>query len=125
MKRMPRSADASSRTHFMGGRTRFLCGLDGRCLARSVQLYVYTPLLPPDSHFPSQPRRQSKPEWLPPELAAAALAGVVMVLILYLLHLVSALAVSGGLGRAEDAWSHTGRRNIRLVRCHHQDYRRS
>ena len=85
--------------------------------------------MPPlsDSHFPSRLRGdEAKSESVTSRTFGSSLAGVVMVLILYLYpHLVTALAVSGGLGKAEMLGLAQGRRNIRLVRCHHQDYRRS
>ena len=60
--------------------------------------------MPPSLRFPfpfSASRKQIGIGYLK-NFAAAALAGVVMVLILYLYpHLVTALAVSGGLGKAE------------------------
>lgn len=95
-------------------------------LGRSVQLYVYAAFSPiPISLLGFEETKQIGIGYLK-NFAAAALAGVVMVLILYLYpHLVTALAVSGGLGKAEMLGLAQGSRNIRLIRCHHQDYRRS
>lgn len=71
-------------------------------LGRSVQLYVYAAFSPiPISLLGFEETKQIGIGYLK-NFAAAALAGVVMVLILYLYpHLVTALAVSGGLGKAE------------------------
>ena len=71
-------------------------------LGRSVQLYVYAAFSPiPISLLGFEEAKQIGIGYLK-NFAAAALAGVVMVLILYLYpHLVTALAVSGGLGKAE------------------------
>lgn len=71
-------------------------------LARSVQLYVYAAFSPiPVSLLGFEETRQIGIGYLK-NFAAAALAGVVMVLILYLYpHLVTALAVSGGVGKVE------------------------
>ena len=69
-------------------------------LGRSVQLYVYAAFSPiPISLLGFEETKQIGIGYLK-NFAAAALAGVVMVLILYP-HLVTALAVSGGLGKAE------------------------
>lgn len=71
-------------------------------LGRSVQLYVYAAFSPiPISLLGFEETKQIGIGYLK-NFAAAALAGVVMVLIFYLYpHLVTALAVSGGLGKAE------------------------
>ena len=67
-----------------------------------LQLYVYAAFSPiPISLLGFEETKQIGIGYLK-NFAAAALAGVVMVLILYLYpHLVTALAVSGGLGKAE------------------------
>ena len=71
-------------------------------LGRSIQLYVYAAFSPiPVSLLGFEETKQIGIGYLK-NFAAAALAGVVMALILYLYpHLVTALAVSGGLGRNE------------------------
>ena len=85
----------------MGGRTRFYAVSMVVALGRSVQLYVYAAFSPiPISLLGFEETKQIGIGYL--KNFAAALAGVVMVLILYLYpHLVTALAVSGGLGKAE------------------------
>ena len=71
-------------------------------LGRSVQLYVYAAFSPiPISLLGFEETKQIGIGYLK-NFAAAALAGVVLVLIRYLYpQLVTALAVSGGLGKAE------------------------